>query len=379
MKIKLLTAVVGATLVTGSLATQPAFAAAEVYGHLDIGVQRVDPGNDYEGAKIFVNDTQGSSGGILGFRATEDIGGGLKGLAVIELGMSTDTGELDNPAVGTGTCPTTGAPIAIGDCTSTTVTTSSTFKLFQRQIFVGLTGDFGTLTGGRQYREAFLVGNAAAYNYTAAAIGVFFLNTYTGIRQDNFIKYASPSFGGVSVLAGYAPGEGTTADGTNKHNGKYMEAGVKWSAGPLQLAAVQGKSTADAAADLVNTDVLTVGGQYSFGPATVYGAYTTGENDKTPKTLDESTVSLGGKYTIGNGDVVVQVGTRKNDAASNTDSTLMGLAYYHRLSKTTIVYAAYGNLSNDSGVALNAPRQAVNTTATGEDPSTFSFGIRRFF
>ena len=378
MKIKLLTAVVGAALVTGSLATQPAFAAAEAYGHLDIGVQRVDPGGGYEGAKIFVNDQQGSSGGILGFRATEDIGGGLKGLAVIELGMSTDTGELDNAAVGTGTCPTGLPTDPISACASTTVTTSSTFKLFQRQIFVGLTGDFGTLTGGRQYREAFLVGNAAAYNYTAAAIGVFFLNTYTGIRQDNFIKYASPSFGGVSVLAGYAPGEGTTADGTNKDNGKYMEAGVKWSAGPLQFAAVKGKSTADAAATSpVDTDVLTAGGQYSFGPATVYAIYATGEND--PKTLDESTVSLGGKYTIGNGDVVLQVGTRKNDAASSADSTLMGVAYYHRLSKTTIVYAAYGNLSNDSGATLNAPRQAVNTTATGEDPSTFSFGIRRFF
>lgn len=336
-----------AAAVAGVLAAPAAFAEATVYGHLDVGVQRVDPGAGYAGSKLFVNDQQGSGGSFLGVRATDDIGGGMKGLGVIEIGFFTDTGIFDN-----------------------TVSATDTLQLAQRQVFLGLQGGFGTLTAGRQYREAFLVGNAAAYNYTAAAVGVFFLNSFTGVRQDNIIKYASPSLGGLTLVASFAPGEGTTA--ATKDN-KYTEFGAKWSAGPLSLGAVMGKSTATS----VDTDILIAGGQYSFGPTTVYAIFAAGEND--PKTVDESAISLGVKQTVGNGDVVLQAGQRKNDAATDGDSTLIGVGYYHRLSKMTTAYVAYGMLDNDSGAQLSAPRQAVATTAAGEDPSTLSFGIRRFF
>lgn len=348
-----------AASVAGVLAAPGAFAAATVYGHMDIGLQRVDPGGGYSGADWHLADQQGSGGSLLGFRANDDIGGGLKGLAVIEVGFFTDTGIFDN-----------------------TVSSADTIKLAQRQVFAGLQGGFGTLTAGRQYREIFLVGNGGAYNYTAAGIGVFFLNSNTSVRQDNLIKYVSPNLGGANIVVSYAPGEGTDADGSTQDNDKYTEFGLRWAAGPLRLGVAVATSTADAAATpAVDTDHTVVGGQYAFGPTTVYALYSSSENDSAAAPSNRTAISFGVKQTIGMGDVVVQVGQSEDDrtGASDADSMLIGVAYYHRLSKQTTVYTAYGTVDNDSNARLNAPRQIVGTTAAGEDPNTLSFGIRRFF
>lgn len=344
------------------LAAPAAFANATVYGHVDIGVQRVKPGGTYDGAKLFVTDQQGGSGSFLGFRATDDIGAGLQGLVVAELGFLADTGALDN----------------------------TTDQLFQRQVYAGVTGAFGTLTGGRQHREVFLVGNSASYNYTAAGVGVGFLNQYTGVRQDNFIKYASPSLRGLTLVVGYAPGEGSS--GTTKENGKFAEFGAKWTVGSLQLGVVTGTITFDAPGTApIDTDILVVGGQYTMGRTTFYALHTTGEDDAVPKSLDALSISLGVRHGVGNGDVVLQVGQAKNDLTANADATLVGVGYYHRLSKMTTVYVSYADVDNDAAGVQIAPRQAagvatvstpagnIGVGAAGTDPSTLSFGIRRFF
>lgn len=345
MNKKLITAVAVATLG----ASPAVFAAADLYGMLDIGVQIVDPGSSYVGSKTFVNDTQGSGGSLLGWRTSEDLGGGLKALATLELGMFTDTGNLDNQ--------TTALPTAT--------------QLFQRQIFAGLTGGFGTITAGRHYTEIFLVGATSAYNYTAAQIGTFFLDAGIGVRQSNSIKYVSPSLGGgLNIAALYAPGEGTTA--TTKDNG-YTEFSVRWAAGPLKVGLASATSTATGNVD---TDITALGGQYTFGPSTVYALLTTRE---TGTTVDVTATSLGYKHNLGSGDIIVQVGTRKDKVTSSADSTLTSLAYYHQLSKTTTAYAAYGSMDNDTGAALSLARQAAATGVAGDDPTAWSFGIRKTF
>ena len=346
-----------AAAVAGVLAAPTAFAQSTFYGHLDVGVQRVDPGEGYNGSDLFLNDQQGSGGSFVGWRATDDLGGGMKGLAVVEVGFFTDTGNFDNnvaiPAV-----PAGGS-----------AATTSSLQFAQRQVYVGLEAGFGTVTAGRQYREIFLVGSGGAYNYTAAGIGVFFQNPNTGVRQSNFIKYASPSMGGLNIVAGYGLGEGTTAA---TEDNRYTELGVKYGAGPLRVGAVLGQDKAAG----VDLDLMLVGGQFSFGPTTVYAIFSTADNSGT---IDEQTISLGAKQNLGSGDVVVQVAQRSVDTATNADSTLIGVGYYHRLSKATTAYVSYGMLKNDDGAQGNAPRQAVATTAAGEDPSTLSFGLRRTF
>src|SRR5690554_4450474 len=151
MQKKVLAAALG-----GLLISPAAFADVSVYGLVDVGVQFADPGGDYQGSETFVTDVAGTGGSRLGFRANEDLGGGLRALAVFELGWFIDTGSLDN----------------------------GNNQLFQRQTFAGLGGDWGQVTVGRQYREVFLTGGVGSYNYTGSGTGVFFLHSDTGVRQN---------------------------------------------------------------------------------------------------------------------------------------------------------------------------------------------------
>jgi predicted porin len=349
MNKKLLTAAVVAAL----SASPAAFADATVYGKIDIGVQSVSPGSGYSGSKLFVNDTQGSGGSLIGFKAVGDLGGGMKAIATAEAGAFTDTGSLDN----TGN------------------------KLFQRQMWGGLTGGFGTVTAGRQYSELFLVGNSSAYAYTNANIGVFFLNTNTGVRQDNFIKYTTPSLSGLHLEAGFAPGEGTNAAGTDKKNGQFSEFSAKYASGPLSVGAAFGTSTTEAASVENKEKTTIVGGSYDFAPFKAYALYSKSKNDVDTSAGNRTAISLNGVYTMGPGDIILVLGTTKSDAtgASNDKSKLLALAYYYSLSKATTTYVSYGSLTNDPGAQQSLARQAVATTAPGEDPHAISFGVVTVF
>ncbi|MDO9203061.1 MAG: porin, partial [Hydrogenophaga sp.] len=66
----------------------------------------------------------GVSGSRLGFKGTEDLGGGLKANFVLEQGLQLDTG-----AIGDGTAKTAG-------------------QAFSRQSYVGLSGGFGEVKLG---------------------------------------------------------------------------------------------------------------------------------------------------------------------------------------------------------------------------------------
>ncbi len=346
MKIKLLTAVVGATLVTGSLATQPAFAAAEVYGLVDVAVQSVNPGAGYDGSKLFEHDAGGSGGSLLGFRGSDDLGGGMKGLAVAELGMNPDTGALDN----------------------------ALNKVFQRQIYAGVSGGFGTITGGRQYTEEFLTQNLGAYISTAGNIGVYFLSpAVAGVRADNTVKYVSPNLAGVNVALNYGLGEGTTA--ATKDN-KLTELSAKYIAGPVKAGVSYSKTTVGT----LDSKELAVAGQFAFGPATIYAQYRP-QKDNAALAKDVKVYTVGGKFTVGAGDIVVELGQVKKgaDATAANKSTLAAVGYFHNLSKTTTAYVSYGMLSNDANASRSLARQAVATTAADQDPKALIVGVKVAF
>jgi predicted porin len=349
MNKKLLTAAVVATL----SASPAAFAEATIYGFMDVGMQSVSPGSGYSGAKLFTSDTMGSGGSLLGFKASEDLGGGLKALAQMELGFKSDTGELDN----TGN------------------------KLFQRQEFAGLAGGWGALTVGRQYREIFLTGNRSQYGYTYGNIGTFFLNTTTSVRQDNMVKYQAPNLNGLALEVGFAPGEGTDATGADKKNGQFSEISANWASGPLAVGAAYGSASTEAASVENKEKNTLLGASYKMAPFSVYALYSKGENDVDTDPGNRTAISLNGVYTVGAGDIILVLGTSKSDAtgASNDKSKLLALAYYHHLSKSTIAYVSYGSLTNDPGAQMSLARQNVATTAPGEDPTAIDFGVKTSF
>ena len=109
-----------------ALAVLGAFAGAAsaqtnvtVYGLVDAGIQRTD--TDNSGARWGL-DSGLQSGNRLGFKGSEDLGGGLSAIFTLESGFNLDDG-----------------------------TQAQGGRLFGRQAWVGLNGGFGTVKFGRQY------------------------------------------------------------------------------------------------------------------------------------------------------------------------------------------------------------------------------------
>ena len=165
-----------------------AFAQSSVtiYGIVDLGYQSTKAtiaGTSYKQSAM-ANGTQ--SGSRIGFKGTEDLGGGLKANFVVENGITPDEA-------------------------------STAFGTSNRQSYVGVEGGFGTFNMGRQYTlhhsnqgAADLFGNIGNAGYIGGLDSL--------VRASNSFIYTSPSFSGVTVAAQIGLGETVTTGATEKAN-----------------------------------------------------------------------------------------------------------------------------------------------------------------
>ncbi|NRR33646.1 porin [Oxalobacteraceae bacterium] len=159
----------------------PTWAQSNVvlYGLLDEGIERVigvSQGNGQTGTNYRVG--AGTAASRWGLRGSEDIGSGLKAVFTLEGGISVDSG-----AQGQG-------------------------RLFGRQAWVGLSGDFGTVSIGRQYAmRYYALLDADVFGAGAQGLG----SIDPGIpnaRIDNAIAYRG-KIGSFSGGINYSPGRDT--------------------------------------------------------------------------------------------------------------------------------------------------------------------------
>ncbi|WER46089.1 porin [Cupriavidus sp. WKF15] len=184
-------------LAAGSLLAGSAFAQTSVtlYGIADVSLRYTNHA-DAAGHGL----TELTDGAITqsrwGLKGAEDLGNGLKAIFQLENGYSLDTGKMNG---------------------------ASTGQLFNRQAYVGLSGNFGAIKLGRQNSEAF----AFFGDYDPLTVGNYFQNswmygTLARLRNNNVVNY-SGKFGGLDVGASYAfgetPGSFTKASGAPTSNG----------------------------------------------------------------------------------------------------------------------------------------------------------------
>ncbi|MFD2273855.1 porin [Undibacterium arcticum] len=108
-----------ALAVLGSIAgVAQAQSNVTIYGVVDLGLAHENNGS----TSLTRMDDGGLNGSRLGFKGSEDLGGGLSAIFFnLKNGFTADTGAQADAA-----------------------------KLFNRQSFIGLTGGFGTVKFGRQ-------------------------------------------------------------------------------------------------------------------------------------------------------------------------------------------------------------------------------------
>jgi predicted porin len=347
-----------AILILGTFAGSAlAQSSVTIYGVVDAGFSRNDTGT----AKTTNLDSGLQSGSRLGFKGTEDLGGGNAAVFTLENGFSVDTGTQTQGA------------------------------LFGRQAYVGLTGTtWGALKLGRQYIEL----RKAMENIDPFGVGLagnaenFFL---TPSRADNTLSYETPNMSGFSGLANYSFGENTAGSSV----GRQFGASVTYSNGPIYASLGHHRrnlftGTAPAATNNGKAETTQLGGTYDFTVAKVHAAFAWNKDEAASgaKTVDSRDLLLGVSAPVGPGKLLASY-ILKDDKLANNDSKLWAIGYTYDLSKRTNLYTSYGSVKNDGnaltrgtnnlglGVGNNSP--AIKPTVAGEDPTTFNIGVRHKF
>lgn len=252
--------VVSSTCLAG--VTASAQESINIYGVLDVGYHRNS--NVLGGSANRVETRHEPS--YIGFRGTEDLGGGTQAFFQLESSIGVDTG------VSTG---------------------------FSRQSLVGIRGkSWGQFTAGRMYDSMIeIVGVDPARFNSVNAVHAGNWDRSSGTYVNNAIKYRTPTMGGITGTLMYEFKE----DGTSTTNaGKGIGAGLTYQDGPLRVSAAYqkldgvthrpfnelgatklfGKTFATTAASLVTNDSMAgLGVYYDFAKWRVLAIATTAKLD----------------------------------------------------------------------------------------------------
>lgn len=300
----------------------------------------------------------------IGFRGTEDLGGGLKASFWLEAGVNNDDGSgsgtnSNNQTTGSGI--TQGAAAGAGGTTygNPAVNAGSQGLTFNRRSTVSLEGNFGEVRLGRDYTPQFWTETAFdPFGTNGVGTNVAFnKGGLTGVRASNSIGYLSPSFGGMKVwLQTYVGENASTA--VKAGNGNAVR--LSYDAGPLSLAFAT-SSTILAAG--VKNETSNIGASYDLGVAKLMAQTNL---TKVNGFVDIKGYLVGATAPMGSGTVRLAMSeTAQGDAKSN----LAAIGYVYSLSKRTDLYATAANVKNKGGntVALNGAVTGANRSSSGYD------------
>lgn len=335
---------------TGAASAQ---SAVTVYGVVDVGLV-AEKGNP---AGSVTKLTSGvASGSRLGFKGTEDLGGGLAASFVLESGFQADTGAL-------GQAQPNGAA-----------------TLFGRQAFVGLgSSDAGTVTLGRQYTPHYLVLNFADPFGTGLAGDATNLVQSTGdaaSRMNNAIKYATPNLAGFTAELAYGLGE---RNGDNSA-GRQYGASLGYTVGPFAARLGyhnRNNLTATPTPTDTNARNTLVAATYNLDVAKLHLAYgiDKGPNSSLKASTDSTDALAGVTVPIGPHTLLASF-IRKNDKTSlNQDADQWGVGYRYALSKRTDLYSAYARIKNKNGAGYTVG----SAIEAGSGDKAFNLGVRHTF
>jgi predicted porin len=342
----------------------------------------------------------------LGFRGTEDLGGGLAAGFWLESPITNDDGATG-------------------------------LANFSRRSTVSLMGGFGEIRLGRDFTPTFwndtvydpfaavgvganLISAASLFNTTGGANG--FGGNANYLRASNSIGYfLPPNLGGFYGQFMYALHENNSYDpgtatppGVNpltgqvnagavasSRAGRYVGGRVGYLNGPLDIALAYGSSTAGDdyfAGTTDNVKTLNLGASYDFGIVKLFG-----ELSRVRKTRDYAAAPLfpmpdtdlkgyliGATVPVGPGLIRAAYSRVSYDTDAPPTALVpvpdpkagkLSLSYVHNLSKRTALYATVARISNKNGAALTVGGPAFITTSVfaPRTSSGYDLGIRHAF
>jgi predicted porin len=350
-----------ALAVLAAAGTASAQSSVTLFGIADATVQRL---SNSGGASVTRLTNSGYNSSRLGFRGTEDLGGGMSASFWLEATANTDDGS--GGVTGTNN---QGASTGGGGLT------------FNRRSTVSLAGGWGELRLGRDYTPQFwnltvfdpFGTNGVGTNQMLSSIPT----GATAVRASNSIGYFLPgNLGGFYGQIQHYRGENlSTAANEDAGNGLGLRVG--FANGPFNVALAMSRTENTPGRDIKQNNI---GGQWNFGMARVMAQFARDEGVIGGVNADGRGWLVGALVPVGAGEVRVAYSQYENELTGGAEprSRKIALGYVHNLSKRTAVYTTYARVRNSGGafapVAGGAGNPAANANSSG-----FDLGIRHSF
>ena len=341
--------------------------SVQVYGVVDQAVEHLS--HAPTGNLTRLPGLTGSVPSRLGFRGTEDLGGGLKALFTLEMGFGVDNGSFNQGG-----------------------------RAFGRQSWVGLGGDWGTVSFGRNYSMLFwsqldadilgpnMFGSASLDNYLPNARvdnSIAYRGTFNG-----FTVGATWSLGRDTVNAGPSPaGTNCAGESATDHNAcRQWSAMVKYDTTNWGVAAAvdELRGGPGAFAGLTSSSMRdrrsTVDGWAKFGALKVGAGLIRRDNDASAATPRSDLWYLGAAYPVTPQITVDGEVFKLKFRNSANGATLWALRGTYAFSKRTAVYATVGQIDNNGTLNLSVSNAAAGgNPPAGGSQTGLGVGIRHTF
>lgn len=363
---------IAAAMATLGLSTAQAQTAAphvQVFGIIDLAAEyasHVNLGNGSDARQLRLG--LGATPSRLGFRGSEDLGGGLKAVFTLEGGINADTG-----------------------------TSGQGSRMWGRQAFVGLAGDWGQLTAGRLY----------TMRYYAMFDGDFFGAGSQGLgtidagipnaRADNAVSYrfnAGPFSGGVNYSVGRDTVAGNNAAATGcagetavSRQCRELSAMARYDGGHWAVSAAWERLNGGTAAtfgglttpDLTDTRTV-VNGFFRPTADTKLGAGLLLRNEGSAATPRSRLYWVVGEARLAEPLMLTGMLAQIDYRGSPNKATVLALRANYALSKRSTAYVSNQFVSNKGTLAVAASSNAPGTgPLPGGTQNALQFGLAHSF
>jgi predicted porin len=385
------------SLVALAVATAATAASAQssvtVFGVVDLGVTRgSSSGNGSTGLTHM--STGANSTSKLGFRGTEDLGGGLTASFWLEGQLYADTG-------------TAGRPVPAGNQSITTP--QGTGMSFTRRSTVSLAGKFGEVRLGRDFTPSLYnlsnmdpwanVGVATSIVVVGASNGLNAGPTFSLVpagqgthgpltRASNEVSYFLPKLGGLFGQVSYWMGENVKNGAINEDDGTGAGIRLGYERGPFLVQAGYGKTryrgtpvATTAGAQSGDFQSWNVGGSWDFGVAKVMAVFSREERQSVSPAKGQGWL-VGTRVPLGVGELRASFGQYEVDAGAATvdpRTRQMSVGYVYNLSKRTALYSTASRVRNSNGARIALGGSTIGAGVGNARSTGFDLGLRHSF
>ena len=359
---KILPLAISAALATSFAAPAMAYTGdVTIYGKMHVSMDYFKSDSDNQNNDI--SDVQVSSNSSrIGFKGSEDLGGGLKAIWQVESGVNLNNQQ--------------------GNTWST------------RNSFLGLSGGWGTVIAGKHDTPVKIISRKLdVFGDTIFDTRAMMGTTATGanrfnLRTSNTVAYISPSWSGFSVIGAYVADAADNSSAPNDNDRQAFSGSATYANGPLYAAigyewhkgAIGGDS------------MIRGGASYKFGAFKLGGMLEKGKSGNGSdagagfQSIDRWGGNVFGTYDFGNNTAKLQfayVDDADDLNLEGDNSWMWSVGMDHKFSKRTKVYGAVGQLKQGGNNAYflggGHNTNTFNTRTPGEDQTAVSLGMIHTF